>query len=74
MAQRRARYELARIAHEDALDQVGTVEVEGKTIPLSAKIIKEKMKPVTVPKPMPIPTWVLTDRELLRRIILESIV
>ncbi len=70
LAQRKVRYQFAKIAHEEGTDKFGTIKVEGKEIPRSAKVIKDKMRPVTVPKPVLMPVYFL-ERELLKRIIRE---
>ncbi len=71
LAQRKVRAQFATIAHEEGTNQFGTITVEGKEIPRSAKVIKDKMRPVTVPKPKLMPGYILLDRELLKRIIRE---
>lgn len=58
--QRKARAELARIAHDEGTDKTGTVEIvdkkgEEKEIPASAAPIMENMKPVAPPKPVRVP-------------------
>lgn len=68
-AQRLLRSQFIRIAHFEGTDQFGTVRVGKKVIPRSAKVIKDKVKPVTVPKPVLMPGWVLFDWELLRRMV-----
>ncbi len=72
-AQRLLRSQFIRIAHFEGTDQFGTVEVDGKVIPRSAKVIKDKVKPVTVPKPVLMPSWVLFNWELLRRMISRKV-
>lgn len=72
IAQRKVLSQFTKIAHYEGTGKFGTIEVEGKVIPRSAKVIKDKMKPVTVPKPELMPGWILLDRELLKKIILSS--
>lgn len=73
LAQRKIRAQFAEIAHEEGTDQFGTIVVEGKEIPRSAKVIKDNMRSVTVPKPKLMPGYMFLDRELLERIIMEEL-
>ncbi len=68
-AQRMVRSQFIRIAHFEGTDQFGTIKVGDKVIPRSAKVIKDKMKPVTVPKPEVMTVPFIPDRELLMKII-----
>ena len=73
-AQRRIIYNFSKVAHEQGLNQWGTVELEdGKVIPASAVPIKEACKPVTLPKP---PRIMFTFRALelayIRKLIEEA--
>lgn len=69
--QRKARAELARIAHDEGTDKTGTVEIvdkrgQEKEIPASAVPIMENMKPVAAPKPVraPISPYTATVQRL----------
>jgi len=72
--QRRARYELARIAHDIGREQWGTVTLEdGRVIPASAIPIMENMRPVTEPKPPTMYTWGGLTLEDIRKILVRAV-
>lgn len=67
--QRKARAQLAKIAHEEGTDKTGKVEIvdpQGvvKEIPASAVPVMEKMKRVAPPKPVKVPTFVAAAQRL----------
>lgn len=68
IAQRLVRSQFIRIAHFEGTGKFGSIRVGDKVIPRSAKVIKDKMKPVTVPKPEVVTVPVILVRELLKRI------